>query len=61
MTQVPPRSQPTFAQIVFGTMIGNVGCLLAYLVLAVCMFAVFGAALAPRLQDLISRSAPFIR
>ncbi len=58
MQQLPnpaPTSAPTFWQTVIGTVIGNVGCFLAYLVLALCLTIPLLAVLGPAIANIFSR------
>ncbi len=58
MQQLPEPNTPaapTFWQTVFGTMLGNIGCFIAYIVLVVCLFVVFGAVLGPQIGNIFSR------
>ncbi len=48
----PNSAAPTFWQVVLGTMLGNLGCMIVYLVLMVCVLAVFGTAILSRLQNI---------
>ncbi len=46
---------PTFWQTVVGTILGNLGCFLAYLFLFLCVAIVFSAVLGPQIGNVFSR------
>ncbi len=61
MQQHPPPNAPaapSFWQVVFGTMLGNLGCLLVYLLLTICVLVFFGALLGPQIGNIFSRITP---
>ncbi len=53
--QLNTPAAPTFWQLVIGTMLGQLGCLIAYLLLVVCLFVAFGALLGPQIGNIFSR------
>ncbi len=56
--QPNPPAAPTFWEMVIGTMLGQLGCFIAYLVLGVCLFIAFGALLGPVIGNIFSRITP---
>ncbi len=54
----PTTAAPTFWQLVIGTIIGQIGCFIAYMLLAVCLVVFFGALLAPTIGNIFSRITP---
>ncbi len=60
MQQLQPNTPaaPTFWEIVLGTMLGQIGCFIAYLILFACIFVAFGALLGPTIGNVFSRIGP---
>jgi len=58
MEQLPASNvpaAPTFWQTVLGTMLGNLGCFLAYMFLVLCVVFLFSAVLGPQIGNVFSR------
>ncbi len=47
-----PPTGPGFGQVVIGTMVGNLGCAVVYLLFIFCIFAAFGTAILSRLGNI---------
>ncbi len=57
MQQPQPNTTaaPTFWELVIGTMLGQLSCLVTYLLFFACLFIAFGALLGPQIGNIFSR------